>query len=450
MKGKILIVEDDAAFGLMLKNWFKRNDFEVSLSLKLEDAKRQLKDDNVVDLVITDYRLPDGDGLELLSWMKQQSIFSDVPVIIMTSYAETQNVVKAIKMGAFDYLEKPINPSMLAQKVEQALTQAPPKSFILSEKPREDISEDNGTVYGHSAEAQQMYDYIRLVAPTHLSVLVRGESGTGKEYAARMIHEKSLRCDKPFLALDCGSLSKELAPSELFGHLKGSFTSAIENKKGVFEQASSGTLFLDEVGNLSYEVQVQLLRAVQEMKVRPVGASTDIHVDVRLIVATNEDLETAIMEGRFREDLYHRLNEFMLIVPPLRDRIGDIPQFVKFFLKKANEELNKNLLGCTDDCMRILESYSWPGNLRELRNTIRRMALFAKSDYITLDNLPEFILKKVEEEPSVDLSLKPKDEKLQIENAIKVAKGNKTLAAQLLKIDRKTLYNKIHLYGINL
>jgi two-component system, NtrC family, response regulator HydG len=451
MKKKILIVEDDTAFALMLRTWFQRNQFEVETCAKQEEAKKILLQ-QTFDLLLFDYRLPDGDGISLLSWFKEQPNISPVPVFIMTSYAEIQNAVRAIKLGAFDYLEKPINPSVLSQKIEQALVQKqsplnlPSTGKSATPPPRKQIE----VVWGESKASQKMYEYINLVAPTQLSVLIRGESGTGKEYAAKAIHEKSRRNAKPFLAIDCGSLSKELAPSELFGHLKGSFTSAIDNKKGAFEQTNGGTLFLDEVGNLSYDVQVQLLRAVQEMKVRPVGSSSDIDVNVRIIVATNENLETAIAEGRFREDLFHRLNEFSLVVPPLRERTGDLPHFAEHFLEKANEELQKQLKGFSPECMKALEAYNWPGNLRELRNAIRRMALFAQSEYITKDNLPDLLQKKHEPEIATELSLKPKDEKQQIENAIKMAKGNKSLAAQLLNIDRKTLYNKIHLYGIEL
>lgn len=447
MNKKILIVEDDTAFALMLRSWFQRHQFEVETCIKQEDAKKIILQDKF-DLLLFDYRLPDGDGISLLSWLKEQPEAAQIPVFIMTSYAEIQNAVRAIKLGAFDYLEKPINPSVLSQKIEQALTQptntAHEKGAVIEASQRQ-----VEFVWGESMASLLLREHIDLVAPTQLSVLIRGESGTGKEYAAKTIHEKSRRNSKPFLAIDCGSLSKELAPSELFGHLKGSFTSAIDNKRGAFEEANGGTLFLDEVGNLSYEVQVQLLRAVQEMKIRPVGSSSDIDVNVRLIVATNEDLETAIKEGRFREDLFHRLNEFSLVVPPLRERIGDLPHFAHHFLGKANLELHKELKGFSPDCMKALEAYNWPGNLRELRNTVRRMALFAQSDFITKENLPDLLPKRPEQgEPITDLALKPRDEKQQIEHAIKMAKGNKSVAAKLLGIDRKTLYNKIHLYGI--
>lgn len=454
MKRNILIVEDDTAFAMMLKAWFVRNDFEVEMCVKLEVAKKILTG-KVFDLMLFDYRLPDGDGIELLSWWNEQANKNTAPVFLMTSYAEIQNAVKAIKLGAFDYLEKPLNPSVLSQKIEQALLLQSKNKKLSSEVPQFDAkpssSSQIGFIHGKSQAAKKMDEYINLVAPTQLSVLIRGESGTGKEFAAKKIHEESLRNSKSFIALDCGSLSKELAPSELFGHVKGSFTSAIDNKKGAFEEANGGTLFLDEVGNLSYDVQVQLLRAVQEMKIRRVGSSSDINVNVRIIVATNEDLEKAIAEGRFREDLYHRLNEFTLFVPPLRERIEDISLYANYFLEKANAELNKSLKGFASECMSYLETYQWPGNLRELRNTVRRMALFEKSDIISLENLPDFLREKpVQKNVPEDLSLRPKDEKSQIEHALELANGNKSLAAQMLKIDRKTLYNKIHLFGIDL
>jgi two-component system response regulator HydG len=281
------------------------------------------------------------------------------------------------------------------------------------------------------------------VAPTKMSVLILGESGTGKEYVAKMIHDNSSRRDKPFIAVDCGSLLKELAPSELFGHLKGSFTSAIDHKTGVFEQANGGTVFLDEVGNLYYEVQVQLLRALQEQKIRSVGSANDIDVDVRILAATNEHLERAIVEGRFREDLYHRLNEFSILVPPLRDRVTDIKLFAEEFLRQANEELERDIKGFSSDIIPFFEKQHWSGNLRELRNVVRRAVLFASEKEITLKDLPVF-----NESKSENLTLHLGNEKEQIEIALHKARGNKTLAAQLLKIDRKTLYNKIHLFGI--
>lgn len=434
---KILIVEDDLAFGTMLKGWFGRNGYQAVLCHNIEGAKDELCREDF-NLLLTDLRLPDGDGIMLLSWARENKM--ELPVIIMTSYAEVSSAVAAIKLGAEDYLEKPINPSILKEKVEQALHKKSAPAPVTREKTerRPEI------VLGKSPAAQQMQEYIKMVAPTRMSVLILGESGTGKEFVARMLHENSPRREAPFIAIDCGSLSKELAPSELFGHLKGSFTSAIGDKKGVFEQAKGGTVFLDEVGNLSYEVQVQLLRALQEKKVRPVGSAADIPIDVRIISATNENLEHAIKQGNFREDLYHRLNEFSIAVPPLRERREDLEMFASHFLKEANAELDKSVKRFAPRTMQLFENYHWSGNLRELRNVVRRAALFADTEEILPEHLPA--LNPIS--PTEDMALQPGNEKEQIEAALKKARGNKSLAAQILKITRKTLYNKMHQHGM--
>ncbi|MDR0349562.1 MAG: sigma-54 dependent transcriptional regulator [Tannerella sp.] len=440
-KQRILIVEDDTSFGMMLQAWFKKNGYVADLCLRIADAKKELSSLQY-QLILSDLRLPDGDGIMLLTWIKEQKI--NTPVIIVTGYAEIPTAVSAIKIGAFDFLEKPVNPSILRERMEQVLNRDASKIRSPQSGVEKEITEELSSqiVYGKSNVAQAMFNDIRIVAPTKMAVLITGESGTGKEYIARMIHEYSRRKDAPFIALDCGSLSRELAPSELFGHLKGSFTSAIADKKGVFELARGGTVFLDEIGNLSYNVQVQLLRVLQEFKVRPVGAAADIKVDVRILVATNEDLEKAIAEGRFREDLYHRLNEFNIVIPPLRERKDDIPSFVTHFIEKANRELDKNVSGCTGETLEVLSKYYWSGNLRELRNVIRRAVLFAKTTEITPDCLPDFLF-ETDKTGTIDLHL-IENEKERILKALDVTNGNKTAAARLLKIDRKTLYNKMH------
>ena len=440
MTHKILIIEDDTSFGTMLQSWFTKNGFDVLLVSRMEQAKKEIiKKD--FSLILADLRLPDGDGIMLLEWIREQK--KTIPVIVMTSYAEIQSAVSAMKLGASDYLQKPVNPSVLKQKIEQVLRTTKPAD-------RKPAERKIKTVLGKSHVAGEMDQLIKMVAPTLMSVLIFGESGTGKEYAARRIHELSKRRDKPFMAVDCGSLSRELAPSELFGHLKGSFTSAVTDKKGVFEQAYGGTVFLDEIGNLSYDVQVQLLRTLQERKIRPVGSAKDIDVDVRIVVATNENLVQAIVNGTFREDLYHRLNEFSITVPPLRERKTDIGIFARHFLDEANEELGKEILSISNDAMKILTEHYWSGNLRELRNVIRRAALFTQSDEITPDNLTELNTPLVNHVTESSLALRPDNEREQIDAALKKARGNKTLAAQLLKVDRKTLYNKMHQYGIKL
>ena len=445
MSKKILIVDDDVAFGVMLKTWFQKNSWETVLASNLEQAIMSSKAAQF-DLILSDLRLPDGDGIMFLTSLREKKIMT--PFIIMTGYADVQTAVNAIKLGAFDYLKKPITPTMLEQKIVSALSQNVAQA---NDVPKTKTNIPTQTmVKGESPVIQRVYKHVALVAPTKMSVLILGESGTGKEYIARMIHEQSGRKDKPFIAVDCGSLSKELAPSELFGHLKGSFTSAIADKRGVFEEAKGGTVFLDEVGNLPYEVQKQLLRALQEQKVRPVGSAQDINVDVRIIAATNENLEKAIENGAFREDLYHRINEFSIEVPPLRDRVDDLPEFAYYFLQQADEELGKDVKRISAKAIDMLKQHRWDGNLRELRNVIRRATLFAESEEITAENLPVLVSRHQKENADDDMALRPGDEKEQILNALRKARGNKTVAAKLLQIDRKTLYNKMHLYDIDL
>ena len=460
MKRRILILEDDVTFGTMLETWFAKNSWETSWVSKLEQAKLEFPQNNF-DLILSDLRLPDGDGIMFLTWLRENKIMT--PFIIMTSYSDVQTAVLAMKLGAFDYLQKPINPTLLQQKIESALTQQV-QSCDKEEKTvvrKKSDSFKNKVVKGNSSVMQRLYSHIDLVAPTKMSVLILGESGTGKEYIARMIHEKSTRNTAPFIAVDCGSLSMELAPSELFGHKKGSFTSAVSDKTGVFVAANGGTVFLDEIGNLSYEVQKQLLRALQEQKIRPVGSAADVEVNVRIIAATNEDLEKAIDEGRFRQDLYHRINEFSVNVPPLRERVEDLEEFAYHFVEQANDELGKNVDTISSDALEILKQQNWSGNLRELRNVIRRSVLFAQDNVLRKENLPDFpkenknqTVVNVESQtyiPANNLSLNNKaNEKEQILAALNQAKGNKTIAAKLLQIDRKTLYNKMHLYEIEL
>lgn len=445
MSKKILIVDDDVAFGVMLKTWFQKNNWDAELVSTMDKAFQAVNACQY-ELILSDLRLPDGDGIIFLTYLREKNILT--PFIIMTGYADVQTAVNAIKLGAFDYLKKPIIPEVLQQKIDLALKQETVKTK--QEKKAVQKSDISKIVKGNSPVIQRVYTHVALVAPTKMSVLVLGESGTGKEYIARMIHDQSGRSGKPFIAVDCGSLSMELAPSELFGHKKGSFTSAIADKKGVFEEANGGTVFLDEVGNLPYEVQKQLLRALQEQKVRPVGSAQDINVDVRIIAATNEDLEKAIDDGRFRQDLYHRINEFSIEVPPLRERLDDLEEFAYHFLAQANDELGKDVKHISKEAIDKLKEHRWDGNLRELRNVIRRATLFAENQEIVADNLPILSSRMHKTQEVEDLALQPGDEKSQIIAVLKKARGNKTVAAKLLQIDRKTLYNKMHLYGIDL
>ncbi len=446
MQNAILIVEDDLTFATILKTWLTKKGFQVDTASNNVRARKQLEA-QTYDLVLSDLRLPDQDGIFLLSWMREHNHL--IPLIIMTNYADIQSAVQAMKNGASDFVSKPIQPDILLKKIEEAL-KTPKESSSQSPAPstpkgKDVLKNPNDYIEGKSEAARQLYNYVGLVAPTPMAVLINGASGTGKEHVAHRIHQLSKRSDKPFIAIDCGSIPKDLAASEFFGHVKGSFTGALSDKTGAFVEANGGTLFLDEVGNLSYEVQVQLLRAIQEKRIRPVGSTKEIKVDVRLISATNENLPQAIEKGNFREDLYHRINEFTLRMPALKERSEDILLFANFFLDQANRELDRHLIGFDAEAARMLQAHSWPGNLRQLKNTVKRATLLAQGNYITPIELG---LDNTENTPS-SLSLHNEaDEKRRILNALQQTNQNKSKAAALLGIDRKTLYNKLKLYNI--
>ncbi len=445
MASSILIVEDDLVFSTMMKTWLTKKGFQVDTA-SANTRARKLLAEHTYDLILSDLRLPDQDGIHLLTWLREQSCHT--PFIIMTSYAEIQSAVQAMKHGASDYIAKPIHPDELLNKIKENIGKP--------EIPAADLQEKTSTPFtqnfleGESEAAHQLFNYVRLVAPTQMSVLITGSSGTGKEYVAHRIHELSKRNGKPFIAIDCGSIPKELAASEFFGHIKGSFTGALADKTGAFEEANGGTLFLDEIGNLGYEVQVQLLRALQERRIRRIGSTKEIEVDVRLLCATNENLKEGIAKGTFREDLYHRINEFTLRMPDLKERPEDILLFANFFLDQANRELERNLIGFDAEASKALQRYTWPGNLRQLKNTVKRATLLAQGDFITLNELGEEILTSPPAPASESFNLHDEDlEKQRIQHALHRTGYNKTKAAQLLGIDRKTLYNKMKLYNIN-
>lgn len=436
----ILIVEDDITFSLMLTTWLGKKGFVVRSSSSVSDAKRRLGEE-AFDLVISDLRLPDSDGIDLLKWLK--STHPSLPLIMMTSYAEIQTAVQAMKLGAADYIAKPLNPDELLGKIKELVRveEKAPARVPVSSAP--DLY-----IEGQSQAARQLYEHVRLVAPTDMSVLVTGASGTGKEYIARRIHEQSNRSKAPFVAVDCGAIPKELAASEFFGHVKGSFTGAIENKTGAFVVAQGGTIFLDEIGNLTYEVQVQLLRALQERKVKPIGSNQEIAINVRLISATNENLRQAIEKGDFREDLYHRINEFTIRIPDLKERKEDLLLFANHFLDLANSELQKDIIGFDNDTMQLFQSYSWPGNLRQMKNVIKYATLLATGRYITRKELPEELTENLPSHTNIQLKNVEHERDL-IRKALQECGNNKTRAAQLLGIDRKTLYNKLKIYQLD-
>ncbi len=443
---KILLVEDDVAFCTMLKTFLVKKDCEVDAVYTATEALN-LVAKNRYDVVISDVRLPDKEGLEILQAVNQKG--DKTGVIMMTSYAEISMAVNAIKEGALDYIAKPFHPEVIMKAINDAL-EGPGSVKPVTKKKETSVKQD-AYIKGGSEASAKLNNYIDLVAPTNMSVLIMGESGTGKEQIAKSIHEKSKRSAAPFVAVDCGAIPRELASSEFFGHVKGSFTGAVTNKTGHFEAANGGTLFLDEIGNLNYELQVQLLRALQERKVKPVGSNEEIHVNIRVIAATNEDLFEAVKKGDFREDLYHRLNEFSIKVPSLKDRKEDLMVFANYFLDSANEELEKDISGFSEKTITAFKNYNWPGNLRELKNVVKRAVLLSEGDYISSSCLPSEVVAAKEKPEEQDYSLfKNKNEQEMILDALEKTHGNKSKAAKLLSIDRKTLYNKLKQYGINL
>jgi two-component system response regulator HydG len=443
---KILLIEDDVSFCKMLENFLVKKSYTVTTAFTAEEAKTKIKSQNF-DLIITDLRLPNYDGIELMSEFK--SAYPTIPVILMTGYSDVNTAVKAIKNGAADYISKPFNPEEVLLVITNALqiTDANLTNETITNNNNKAKTTDEEIVLGISSASKKLAEYIQLVSPTDMSVLIIGESGTGKEVVAKSIHKNSPRKNNNFIAVDCGAIPKELAASEFFGHLKGSFTGAINDKIGCFEAANKGTLFLDEIGNLSYENQIQLLRALQERKIKPVGSNKEINVDIRIITATNEDLREAVKNGTFREDLYHRINEFSIQSPSLIERNGDLMIFADFFLGKANQQLNKNIIGFSPEVVTVFENYRWPGNLRELQNIIKRATLLSQGDFIEKNTLPPEIF-QVENRTTNDFALS-ENEKDTILNALEQAKNNRSEAAKLLKISRKTLYNKLKQYDID-
>lgn len=477
MSRKILLIEDDVSFCIMIQTFLKKKGFDVQAVYSFKEAETIIKENKELELVITDVRLPDSDGVEILKFIK--SINPNIQVILMTGYTDIKTAVNVMKLGAFDYVEKPINPDEIISKINQALQSPVPNSVMKQDESVSDVSTTNVSkthtssssyVIGSSKKSKELHDYIRIVAPTNISVLIIGESGTGKENIAYEIHKQSKRSNAPYVAVDCGAIPKDLAASEFFGHIKGSFTGATADKIGHFEAASGGTIFLDEVGNLSYEVQIQLLRALQERKVKPVGSSKEIEVDIRIIAATNEDLQKAVRNGEFREDLYHRLNEFSITSPRLCERDNDILEFAHFFLQQSNVELDRNIQDFTNEVKDIFLNYQWPGNLREMRNVVKRSVLLSTGSLVEASVLPKEIIENktlfndlenkgnsnVHEKDSItrsetDLKLfSSENEENLIKAALEKAKYNKTKAATILGIDRKTLYNKMKIYGIEL
>ncbi|KAA9349138.1 sigma-54-dependent transcriptional regulator [Larkinella humicola] len=480
---RILIVDDNTDICLLLERFLSKQGYKTASVQRGDDGLALLRKEPF-ELVICDFKLPDVDGLEMLRRIK--ILDPSTAVIIITGYSDVRMAVQTVKHGAYDYVTKPLYPDEILYTIKSALERrnqktdvrslsgsfsddgedapetSPVKPVARAAKSATMVSGGKRFIFGKSRSAEMLQKHIDLIAPTNMSVIITGETGTGKEFVANAIHQKSKRAGKPFVAIDCGALSKELAGSELFGHTKGAFTGAMSDKMGSFEYANGGTLFLDEIGNLSYENQIKLLRVLQERKIRRIGSNTDIVVDVRILVATNEDLREAVRQGRFREDIFHRLDEFRIELAPLRDRKADILLFAEHFLEIANDQLEKNVLGFDDEVKDRLKDYYWHGNLREIQNVVKRAVLLSQGDFITLDCLPYEIISPtyvMEENGSAVSTAAPANNLKSVsENAeraaiIKVLEKtgyNKTKAAEVLNIDRKTLYNKLKAYDIHL
>jgi len=451
---RLLIVDDDPAFNEMLTNYLLRNNFEVESAHSAQSALELLKKSKF-DLVLTDFKLPKMNGLELIERIKKNQ--AHTPVILITNYSDIRTAVQSIKLGAYEFINKPVNPDELLKTIEKALESAI-KSTMDHDKSEQVTDASKDFIIGTNPKSLALWEHVNIVAPTKMSVLITGQSGTGKEYVAQKIHQLSKRSSKPFVAIDCGVLSKELAASELFGHQKGAFTGALSDKKGQFELANGGTLFLDEIGNLPYEVQTQLLRVLQEKVIRKVGAGTEQKIDVRIIAATNEKLSENIQQDSFRNDLFHRINEFEIYVPSLNERIDDLDEYMAFFIREACKELNKDLKTVSPEVKEIFVNYEWLGNLRELKNIIKRAVLMADGQSIDVNHLPVGFNQKQDtkkpntttDEPDLNLKeIQEQKEKEAIKQALEQHKFNKSKAAKSLNIDRTTLYKKIKLYKID-
>ena len=431
-KTRIIVVDDNLVYCQLVCNLLEREGFRTVQAYHLSSARKLLQQATEDDIVVSDLRLPDGDGIGLLRWMRKEGMMQ--PFIIMTDYDEVHTAVESMKLGSLDYIPK--------QQLEVKLI--PLLHDIMKEmrmgRNRMPVFSRNGSAF------QAIMKRIRQVAPTNMSVLIFGENGTGKEHIAHHLHEKSKRSGKPFVAVDCGSLSKELAPSAFFGHVKGAFTGADSAKKGYFHEAEGGTLFLDEVGNLALETQQMLLRAIQERRYRPIGDKSDRSFNVRIIAATNEDLEAAVSEKRFRQDLFYRLHDFGITVPPLRDCQEDILPLAEFFREIANKELECNVSGFSSEARKALLTHAWPGNVRELRQKIMGAVLQAQEGVATKEHLELAVIKPTSH---VSFALRNDvEDKERILRALKQANGNRSVAAELLGIGRTTLYSKLEEYGL--
>lgn len=440
----ILVVDDEEIVRESLVEWLREDGYYAEAAADGFEALRKLEEKQW-DIALVDLKMPKMDGIELLEKIKERS--PDTQVIIFTAYATVHTAVQAIKKGAYDYLVKPLDPeevSLLIQKLLKSQQLAKEVSYLRKELTKQYKFHD---LVSKSPKMQQLFELARTVAKSNSNVLILGESGTGKELLARAIHNESPRANGPFVAVSCVAIPDSLLESELFGHEKGAFTDAHAQRKGKFELADGGTLFLDEIGDISPKMQLALLRVLEEKEFMRVGGSKPIKVDVRIIAATNRDLKKAVEEGRFREDLYYRLNVITIQLPPLRERKEDIPLLVQHFIEKFNIQMGKKVQKISDDALRILMQYDWPGNVRELENTIERAMVITKGDVIQPEDIQLQALGANHPSPAVDKSLEAV-ERAHILRILNETGWNIQRSAQILGIDRTTLYNKIKKYGL--
>ncbi len=454
---KILIVDDNKNMQLILKNILSDEGYNIMIVGTGKDAIKEVQKE-IPDLVLLDIRLPEMNGMDVLENIKK--IDADLLVIMITAYGDIKTAVKTVKLGAYDYITKPFINDDLILTVKKALKTKSLSREVecLRKKLEEKIKIEQ--VMGNSDRINKVLKQVDLIAPTDMSVIIQGKSGTGKEVIANMIHLKSGRKDHPFVPIDCGAIPDTLVESELFGYKKGAFTGANSDKKGKFEMANNGTLFLDEIGNLPPAAQTKFLRIIQEKTVQKIGDTKSINVNVRIIVATNQDLLEAVKNGNFRNDLFHRLSEFKILLPLLSERADDIPVLTREFLKDANLQLQKNIQDFSPDALQLLLSYSWPGNVRELKHVVKRAVLLEESNVITTKAIKFEMSQKNDEKRSINdlLNLITHDgyslyditskitaetEKEIIKKVLKEVKYNKSKAAKVLGIDRNTLYSKI-------
>ena len=443
-KEKILVVDDEKIVRESLFHWFQEEGYQVETAEDGETALR-IFDKNKYDLLLVDMKMPGMSGLELLAKVKE--IDKDTIVILITAFASVPTAIKALKDGAYDYVTKPVDPDELEHLVKKALEQ---KSLrVENEQLKSSIDEiikpDN--LIGESAQMKKIYELIHTVAPTDTTVMIRGESGTGKELVAKAIHINSRRKYFPIIPVNCGALAESILESELFGHEKGAFTGAQFKRKGKFEMADGGTIFLDEIGSVTPKMQVELLRVIESKQFSRVGGNQIIKSDFRVIIATNEPLEDLVKQGKFREDLYYRLNVFSIVIPPLRERTGDIPVLAFYFLNNFCTAMNKNIKNISPDAMEFLTKYEWPGNVRELENAIERAVVVGKGDTIKVDDLPFHVSSSQSATIDGDNSMTAMEKK-HIARVLNENNWNISKSALALEIDRVTLYNKINKYGL--